>query len=299
MVKRILLFFILFNSTLFASAQDLNVTVKVLSPTVQNTNKRTLQTLQNSIEDFLNQTSWTNKTVLDQERIDASLLINITEWDGSSTFKAEAQVRSNRPIYNSSYTSPILALSDRSFNFNYQEGQALDYTDQQYTSNLTSLLAFYAYVIIGADADSFLLKEGNNAFQKANQVVTNAQNHGQIGWAANEGNDNRYWLSNNLSNKDFSVIRKFNYKYHTEIMDKLSDNKIILNQASDVFLELSSLNSYLPNDVYKQVFFSAKSDEFIEILKLMNRASRLKSLNLLEDIDPANAESYEILRKLN
>lgn len=299
MIKRLLLISMLFSTSFSIVAQDLNVRVQVLSPKVQNTNKRTLETLQKSIEDFLNNTSWSNRVVHEQERIDASLLINITEWDGSSAFKAEAQVRSNRPVYNSSYNSPVLALSDRSFNFTYQEGQPLDYSDQQFTSSLSSLLAFYAYVIIGADADTFLPSGGNGAFQRATQVVANAQSSGQAGWSSSDNPDNRYWLSNNLTNREFEPIRKFNFQYHTEVLDKMSDNKAIVNEASNSFNILSPLNTYLQNGVYKQVFFSAKSGEFIEILKLMDMLSRLKSINLLKDIDPANAEKYEDLRKLN
>ncbi len=298
MTKKILLFSIFFCSFIYASGQDLNAQVQVLSPKVQNTNKRTIETLQGAIRDFLNNREWTNYNVKIQERIDCFFVINIVEWDGSSNFKAEAQVRSIRPVYNTSYNSPILAISDPSFNFHYTEGEPLDFTDQQFSSNLSSLLAFYAYLIIGLDADSFLPTGGNEFFQKANQVVINAQNSNYPGWGSIERNDNRYWLSNNMLDKNFLPMREFSYHYHS-VLDNMADNIAAVNTASSILPSLSNVDRFAMGTIYKQVFFTAKSDELAQLVRLMNVPNRLKSISILKELDPSNADKYEILRRIN
>ena len=282
-----------------ANGQDLNAQVQVLSPKIQNTNKRTLETLQGTIRDFLNNRKWTNYNVQSQERIDCYFVINIVEWDGSSQFKAEAQIRSTRPIYNTSYNTPILALSDSDFSFNYTEGEPLDFSDQQFNSNLSSLLAFYAYVIVGADADSFIPTGGNEFFQKANQVVINAQNSNYPGWGSIEKNDNRYWLNDNLLDRNFLPLREFSYAYHSQVLDKMADNRSIINSASVVFTPLTKVDRFAMGAVYNQVFSTAKSDEFTEILKLMNTPERLNSISVLKEFDPSHSDKYENVLKSN
>ncbi len=299
MITRILLLGTFLCFFVQAVAQDLNAQVQVLSPKVQNTNKRTLETLEGTIRDFLNNRKWTNYRVQSQERIDCYFIVNITEWDGSSNFKAEAQIRSTRPVYNSSYNSPILALSDPSFNFSYTEGEPLDFNDQQFNSNLSSLLAFYAYLITGTDADSFLPAGGNEYFQKANQVVINAQNSNYPGWGSIERNDNRYWLNSNMLDRNFLPMRQFSYQYHSMILDQLVDNILTINTASVLLDELSGVDRFATGAVYNQIFFTAKSDEFAEMLKIMNATERLKSISILKNIDPSHSEKYENLRRIN
>lgn len=299
MTKKILLFSVLFCSFIYVSGQDLNAQVQVLSPKVQNTNKRTLETLQGTIRDFLNNRKWTNYSVQTQERIDCYFIINIMEWDGSSSFKAEAQIRSTRPVYNTSYSSPILALSDPSFSFNYTEGEPLDFTDQQFSSNLSSLLAFYAYLIIGTDVDSFLPTGGNDFFQKANQVVINAQNSNYPGWGSIERNDNRYWLSNNMLDRNFLPLREFSYHYHSKVLDHMVDNKTVVNTASVLLPALLNVDRFAMGTIYNQIFFTAKSDELADMVKLMNMPERLKSISILKEVDPSHSEKYETLPKMN
>src|SRR5690606_12614077 len=145
LVKRFVLLVIFSFGAYFALAQDLNARVQILSPQVQNTNKRALDVLEKAVSDFLNNRTWSANQVQPQERIDCSFVITINSWDGSSNFTAQAQIVSTRPVFNTSYNSPVLSMSDDNFNFSYTEGQLMDYSDQQYMSNLTSLLAYYAY----------------------------------------------------------------------------------------------------------------------------------------------------------
>jgi len=300
MVKQLVLFFFLFGSTINVFCQDLNARVQVLSPKVQTTNKRTLEALETTIRDFLNNRKWSKHQIQAQERIECNVIITIADWDGSSNFKGEAQVRSFRPVFNTSYNSPILALSDPSFDFTYTEGEPLDFSDQQFNNNLGSLLAFYAYLIVGADTDSFEELGGTSAFQQANQVVINAQNSNFEGWRSVENKGNRYWLINNLLDPNFNAFRQFSYQYHLQGLDKLTDNKLSsATKISGFFPMLLTVDLFATGSVYNQVFFSAKSDEFCGILALMNTQDRMKSITALKTADPANSNKYENLRTIN
>src|SRR5690606_13814197 len=182
-------------------AQDLNCRVQVLSPQIQNTNKKALEDLQIIISEFLNNRKWADFELKSQERIDCNLVITLKNWDGGSNFQGEAQILSSRPVSGSSYNTTLLSINDKNFDFNYTEGQPLDYSEQSYQNNLSSMLAFYAYIIIGFDSDSFSKLGGTAYYTKAQTIVNNAQNAPFPGWKAFENLKNRYWLIENLNNK--------------------------------------------------------------------------------------------------
>jgi len=164
-----LIFFCLFILTKVVHAQDLNARVQILAPKLANSNNRILDILESSIKDFLNNKRWAIDALLPQERIDCNFVITISDWDGASNFKAEAQIQSNRPVFNSSYSSTLLNISDKDFSFTYSEGQPLDFSEQNYINNLSSLLAFYAYIITGVDYDTFSKFGGTPYFERAQQ----------------------------------------------------------------------------------------------------------------------------------
>ena len=279
-------------------AQDLNARVQILAPQLQNTNQRIFTELETSIRDFLNNRRWSGDALQAQERIDCNMVITINSWDGSGSFKAEAQIQSSRPVYGSSYYTTVLNISDKDFDFNYSEGQPLDYTDQNYTSNLTSLLAFYAYIITGLDYDTFSKFGGTNYFNKAQLVVNNAQNAPNSGWKAFENLRNRFWLAENLTNKTYSSIRESLYEYHREGLDVMSGNqskgeKVIQN----VLPKLQKIDKQKQGSMLPQLFFSAKADELVKILSTSSPQERIRAYNLLAEIDPANISKYDVLKK--
>jgi len=291
----VVLFFLSFFHT--GLAQDLNARVQVLSPQVQNTNKRALEVLEKAISDFLNNRTWSANQVQPQERIDCSFVITINTWDGSSNFTAQAQVISTRPVFNTSYNSPVLTISDNNFNFNYTEGQLMDYSDQQYMNNLTSLLAYYAYVIVGLDADTFEENGGTPFYTAAQNIVNNAQNTGFTGWRSMEGTNNRFWLVNNLLDRRYQPLRDFLYSFYLNGLDTMSDNapqarKTIL----DLLPRLQQVDRLAQGAVFNQVFFTAKSDELIGIFSGMGPQERVQAYNILAEVDPANVNKYENLR---
>jgi hypothetical protein len=278
-------------------AQELNATVTVQAPAVSNINRRNLDRLQVVIRDFLNNNKWTNETYLPQERIDCNFVITITAWDGGSGYQAEAQIQSSRPVYGSSYNSTLLNLSDKDFAFNYTEGESIDFSDQNFIGNLSSLLGYYAYTIVGMDKDSFSKLGGTPYFLKAQNTLNIAQTGANTGWKANDGLRNRFWLNENLLNKSFEPLRRFNYDYHRGI-DQLQSNspaaeQLILASLVDLNqMDRQKFGSFLPN-----VFFGTKANEIVQVFSSFNPSVKLKAYDLLIDIDPANANKYEALRK--
>ena len=296
-VKKLFLLVFFVCSTCFAMGQDLNARVQILSPQVQNTNKRALEVLEKAISDFLNNRTWSANQIQPQERIDCSFVITINAWDGSANFTAQAQIISTRPVFNTSYNSPVLSISDNNFNFNYTEGQLMDYSDQQYMYNLTSLLAYYAYIIVGLDADTFEANGGTPFYTAAQNIVNNAQNTGFNGWRSMEGMNNRFWLVNNLLDRRYQPIRDFLYSFYLRGLDKMADNtqearKTIL----DLLPSLQQVDRLAQGAVFNQVFFTAKSDELIGVFSGMGPQERVQAYNILAEVDPANANKYESLR---
>jgi len=300
MAKRIIFFFLLLLSiSSLTKAQDLNVRVQILSPQVQSTNKRAFDILQQAITDFLNNKKWSESTLLPEERIDCSLVITVKEWDGSNNYKAEAQVISSRPAYNSAYNSTVLSLNDRNFDFTYTEGEPLDFSNQQYLNNLPSLLAYYAYLIVGLDADTFSPSGGTASFVAAQNVVNNAQTSNFTGWKSIESMNNRFWLVNNLLDKNYQPMRDFSYKYHLQVLDKMADSQSAARRVLlDLLPLLSQVDRMVQGAMYNQVFFTAKADELVGILSALPSPDRIKAINLLSEADPANINKYDSLKSL-
>jgi len=280
-----------------ATAQELNSRVQVLAPTVANINKRNVEVLQNTIRDFINNNKWSNETYTPIERIECNFVITLTAWDGNSTYKAEAQIQSSRPVYNTAYNSTLLNISDKDFDFNYSEGQSLDFSDQNFISNLSSLLSFYAYTIIGLDKDSFSKLGGTNYYNKAQNILNVAQVSGNKGWKAFDGLRNRYWLNENLQNKSFEDLRQFIYDYHLNGLDQLQEDpakgaKKIIGLLSD----LKQLDKQKIGSIFPNMYLATKADELVNILSLTDPQDKIKAYNLLSEIDPANLNKYEALK---
>ncbi len=296
-MKSILIVLIVFLVHVSANAQDLNARVTILSPKVQNTNKRPLEVLEIAIRDFLNNRKWTVNQLKPNERIDCSFVLNLSEWDGSSSYKAEAQIISSRPVFGTSYNSTILSVSDKNFDFNYTEGQPLEFSDQNFDNNLSSILAFYAYIIIGLDNDTFSKMAGSGYYTKAQAVLNYSQNAPFTGWKAFENLRNRYWLIENLTNKSFNPLREILYTYHRDGLDQMNENinkarKTIANSLPD----LMDLDKQKQGSPLNQVFYTAKSDEIINIFSKSDPQEKMKIYNLMVSVDPANQAKYETLK---
>lgn len=284
--------------TISSFAQELNTRVQVTAPQVPNINKKNIDLIQSTVRNFLNNNKWSNESYLPQERIECNLVIKITAWDGNSAYKAEAQIQSSRPIFGTAYNSTLLNLSDKDFDFNYNEGQPIDFSDQNYLTNLSSLLSYYAYTIIGFDKDSFSKLGGTPYFLKAQNILNVAQQSGNSGWKAYDGLRNRYWMNENVLNKSFEELRVFIYNYHANTLDQMQANpangsKLLLGYIPDLKqMDKQKLGSIFPN-----VYFSTKAEEMVSILSLGTQQDKVQAYNLLDTIDPANISKYEALKK--
>ncbi len=278
-----------------APAQELNCTVQVLSPQIQGqTDKVIFDALQKSIYEFVNNTKWTKETFQPSEKIECTFIINITEKLSVDEFKATLQVISRRPAYKTSYPSPILNYLDDEFQFKYIESQSLDYSEATFVSNLTSTLAYYVYVVLGLDYDTFSLNGGTPYFQKAQTIVNNAQNAQEKGWKAYEGTRNRYWYMENMLSPAFSPMRECMYKYHRLGLDLMQNTKETGRQAIAESLELlRKVHQVKPLSFNMQLFFEAKATEIINIFSQSFTEEKNKVVNLLDEIDPANSNKYQ------
>ena len=296
-MKQVFLYTMLACLTFRAAAQDLNARVQVLSPKIQVSNKRIFQTLETAMKDFLNGRKWSADQIMPQERIDCNFVLNITSWDGGSVFGAELQVQSSRPVYGSSYSSTLLNINDRDVDFTYNEGQTIDFSDQNFQGNLSSVMAFYAYIIVGMDYDTFSRYGGTPYFANAQTVVANAQTGSYKGWKAFDGNVNRYWLSENLNNKLYAPLRDFMYDYHRNGLDIMADNankgrKLI----TSLLPNLQQINRQRVGSMFPLIFYTAKSDELVSLYSKADPQERTQAMNLLLQTDPANGNKYQTLK---
>lgn len=282
-----------------ARAQDLNARVQVLSPKIQTTNKRIFQSLEVAMKEFLNGHKWCQDYIGPQEKIDCSFVLNVTSWDGSATFSGELQVQSTRPVYNSSYNTTLLSINDKDFDFTYQEGQTIDYTDQTFQNNLSSVMAFYAYIIVGMDYDSFSRYGGGPYFALAQNVVVNAQTSSYKGWKAIDNNTlSRYWLSENLVNKVYAPLRSLMYDYHRQGLDLMADNPTKARETiTNLLPVLTQLDRQRLGAMLPIVFFTAKSDELVSIYSKAPQQEKLAAMNILLQADPANGQKYQALQR--
>jgi hypothetical protein len=304
MIKRIYIIFLLFLVPGFSWGQELKCNVQIVSQQVQGTNKQVFQTLQTAIYEFMNNQSWTNNVYGTDERIECNFLFNITEQLSADEFKGTLQIQSRRPIYNTNYNTVMLNYMDNDIHFRYVEFEPLEFDETQYTSSLTSLLAFYAYIILGFDYDSFSYEGGTPFFQKADNIVGNAQNAREVGWKSFESTShrNRYWLINDILDDQYVPIRDFIYRYHRLGLDVM-DSKVVEGRAV-IAESLTSLQK-----VYRQkpdpfmpllkLILDAKADEFVNIFSGSFTEEKNRAVTILREIDPANQTKYERILSSN
>lgn len=279
-------------------AQELKCTVSVRADKIQATNKRIFETLETAISDFLNNTKWTDVDFGDEEKINCSFLITIDEFALPGQINATIQVTASRPVYNASISSTLLNHQDRSISFNYQENSPIIFTPNQFQNNLSSVLAFYSYMILGYDADSFQQDGGSDYFSDAQRIVTNAQNSSDGGWKSFEDTRNRFWLVDNTLQKLFQPLRDAYYQYHRLGMDVMSQN--VEQGRAQILLALQNLEKVhkaKPLSFNMQIFFNTKQQELLSIFKEAPLDERVKFAAIASKLDPTRASNYDELTK--
>jgi hypothetical protein len=301
-MKRILWILALLGGVLCIHGQELRCTVTINSDQVQGTNKEVFNTLKQSIEEFVNTYRWTNMTFQEKERIECSMLL-VVKGVQDGVFDCEFTCQSRRPVFGTSYSSPTLNFTDDDFVFTYQEYDRLDYQQSMFTTNLTALLAYYCYLIIGHDMDSFSKLGGTPYFQTCENIVTAAQsasldNAEMVGWKAFESNRNRYALINNLMDEAFKKYRIYYYDYHRHGLDEMVTN--VANARARIAKDIKALKEAYnarPATYVVNAFLDAKSDELVNIFKKGTSEEKKMVYDLLMDIDPTRQGTYDDINR--
>ncbi|CAN5801903.1 DUF4835 family protein [soil metagenome] len=295
-------FLLLFFITAVANAQELNARVTVVSNRVgNNVNKNTFTTLQTALNNFLNNRKWSSETYAAAEKIDCNFLLNLESTSELNVYKASLTIQAARPVFNTSYVSPIINYKDDDVAFKYIEFQQLDFNENRVTgtdplvSNLTAVFAYYANMILGFDSDSFSPKGGELFFQKAQNIINNAPDGRNIsGWKAFDSRRNRYWLVENMSNSRYSLIHDVYYNYYRLVMDKLyEDDKAARTELLNVLNLLNNFNTDNPNTMINQFFFQGKATELIKIFSKATPPDKARALEILPQLDLTNALRYK------
>lgn len=255
----------LFFCVSLVKAQELNCEVIVSAEQTGQSNLTVFKTLQTSLSEFINKTTWTGATYQNQERINCSIFINITSFDNES-FTGTIQVQSSRPVFGSTLISPIFNFNDEQFSFTYREYEPLNYSENSYSSNLVSVISFYAYTILGLDADTFEQEGGTAYYEEANRIVTTAQQGNSTGWRGSDGNRSRYRLNADLLSNAFLGYRTTLYQYHRLGLDTMHKDVAEGKQAvAASILNLKNMSDSRPSSLLMRVFFDAKAQEIEQV----------------------------------
>ena len=298
-MKRPIVSIILVICMFFANmvaAQELKCDIVVNSSQVSGTDKSVFENMQTALYEFINNTKWTNINFKTNEKIECSIAITIKERTDSDSFKGEINMALRRPCYKASYTTPMLNYMDQKFTFNYMVGQPLDFSMNTHISDLTSTVAFYIYMFLGLDFDSFSLNGGKPFFEAAEQIVSNAQSSSQPGWKAFDGNKNRYWMAENMTNNSYAPLHQFLYEYHRLGLDVMSENP---DQGRTAILKslqyLQSVYESYPTCFLLQLLVEAKRDEIINIFSEGTQQEKTQASNIMKQIDPSKSSQYDAI----
>ena len=279
-------------------AQEINCTVTVNSDAIEGSNKQVYETMKSSIEQFMNFNKWTNMTYAEFEKIECSMLI-VVKAVTDNQYSCEMTLQSRRPVYGTTYTTPLLNFKDNQFNFTYQEFDQIEFQQNSFSTNLTAMLAYYCYLIIGHDQDSFQRLGGTPYFQQCEEIVNLCQsasmeNSEQKGWLAFDSNRNRYALINNLLDDAFKKYRNFYYEYHRMGLDEMSGN--VTNGRARIAEGLGVLKEAYrarPATYVVNTFLDAKADELVDIFRKGTDKEKKTIYDLLMDIDPTRQNTYD------
>ncbi|MCB0804462.1 MAG: DUF4835 family protein [Bacteroidales bacterium] len=295
-----LIIVLLLGSSIQLQAQEFLCDIQVNSQQVQGTDKSVFENMQTQLTEFINNRRWTGYDFKPNERIECSMVITINERPSTDRFKATLNVVASRPIYKTAYNSPLLNYADKKFEFDYVEFQPMDFQENSFSSNLTSVVAYYLYMILALDFDTFSQYGGDPFYEKAENIVNAAQNASELGWRSSEDQTNRFWLLENYTNNAYSDLRDFLYQYHRQGLDLMADNveqgRSNISQSLNL---LKNVHESKPGLFALKLIVDAKRDEIINIFKQGNPREQADAQNIMKEIDPANASEYSKITQRN
>ncbi|MCK5440440.1 MAG: DUF4835 family protein [Maribacter sp.] len=294
-MRNLLLVFMFLACCKVILAQELNCTVTLNSDQVSQTNQQIFRTLERSLNDFVNKNKWTNRVYKKNERVNAQMFITITEYE-SNRFKGNIQIQSSRPVFNTSYETPIFNYKDNQFNFEYIEFQPLVFNENVYESNLVSVISYYVYIILGLDADTFALEGGSEYFRTAQKIVIQAQGSNSAGWSQSTDRS-RFELVDNLLSNTYREYRVAMYNYHRKGIDILGDNNSTGKQVISGTMRLfETMINRRPNAFLIQTFFDAKSEEIQNIFSDGPKVDVVKLKETLNRIAPLYSSTWNEIK---
>jgi len=288
--------FCLLLSVFFINAQELNCTLVINAEQTGRQNQQIFKTLERSLNDFINKTTWTNKMISPEERVNCGMVITITEFSVDN-FTATLQVQSSRPVFNSTYSSPVFNFNDKDFKFNYVEFQNLTLNPNQFNSNLVSVISYYAYVILGMDADTFSKKGGTEYYSQAKNILSVAQSSGFKGWNPVDGQQTRYQLIDQLQSSSYVEYRNVLYAYHRTALDEMNANQKKAKERIILALnQFKRLHARRANSFIQRIFFDAKSDEIEQIFSGGQSVKISDLVDLLNRVSPNNSSKWKNIK---
>ncbi len=298
-MKRIALIILIIIFVLPVSyAQEFRCRVSVQSQQIKGANRNLFRTMQQDINNFMNNRKWTNHVYSMNERIECNFFIRLDKQISSDEFEGSIQVQVKRPTFNSTYETVLLNIKDNDFRCKYVEFQPLIFNETSNRDNLTNILAYYAYIILGFEYDSFSPEGGTEFFAKAQNIVNNSQNAVETGWKSFESERNRYWLTENILNKSYASYRECIYNYHRQGMDLMADKpEEGRAQIAESLRALQKVFRRRPSLYILQIFFDAKSDELVNVFSKSFPDERNRVVTILNEIDPSNGSKYDKITK--
>ncbi|HEY9169504.1 MAG TPA: DUF4835 family protein [Lutibacter sp.] len=282
--------------TIQLNAQELKCTITVNADKIPGSNKQVFKTLENSLNEFVNQKRWTNFNYLPQERINCNLTLTILEQSGDD-FKGHIQIQSSRPVFNSTYLTPVFNFKDDDFSFKYVEYEPLQFNENQFESNLSAIVSFYVYTILGMDADTFALNGGIPFFTKAQNIVVQSQQSGYYGWNQSDGSKSRFTLIDNILAPTYSLFRSALYTYHLKGLDVMhQDKKESKQKIAEAIGMLKTIYDSRPNAILLRVFMDAKADEIVNIFSDGPYYDTFKLKEDLLKISPLNSSKWNDIK---
>ena len=295
-MKKLFLFFVVVVFAFKVDAQELLCNVRVNSSQVQTSDRKVFQTMQKEVYEFINNRQWTSTNIQNEERIECTIMINISKKISNDEFEGSIQIQSTRPIYGTSYKSTLFNYLDNNFRFKYLEYQSLEFSESTHMSNLTSVLAFYVNIILGLDFATFSEDGSYEYFNKAQIIVNNAQNAPEKGWKAFESDKNRYWLAHDLMDQRYSEFHMCMYRYHRQGLDKLAeepeDARFEITEALEALKSIYRENS---SAFILKLFFDAKADEIVNIYSEAFPNEQARIIKTLVEIDPSHSSKYQAI----
>ena len=290
MKERLIILFLLISN--FLLSQELNSEVIIDARQTGKENLQIFKTLESQLTEFINDNTWTNKSIKQNEKINCTFYLNITSYE-NDFFEGTIQIQSSRPIFNSSYNSPTYNFNDRNFTFNYQQFQNFTFNDNQFENNLVSVIAFHIYVILGIDADTFKLNSGTPFFEQAQKIVNFSQQKGFRGWGPADGLQSRYYLIDNILSNTYKEYRTCMYNYHLNGLDIMTtQSKKAKQEIVNSILLLDQMYKRRPNSYILRVFFDSKSDEILDIFSGGPKIPVANLISTLSKIAPNHSDKW-------